>query len=690
MPNLFLPIGFRLHPPLRRDAVKKLVAGDVNLNTWLLPGEEGQFIPQSLPDNAFRPLTDWVDYVVDSNRESLTAWSEAMQFDFESFVCPDEGPDRSAKVKKARRETEKSESSPQQTTNPATKTATSKTRPKATSSKATQKTTYKKSPLLPPSELQLKLAELEKEFREMPEPIHSSARRDLWRELANTNMALGHKAEGALCFANGVWDDVTPSADWIQDWYESELTGDASPPMSGEEFQAALSAERPSPSQLNLLAIHVIAAAFAESSPPETAHAALTTVQKHLEQFENFLPLRTAWLAWLACAKIAHDDVLALARTRDRVLERLHEYGPSPEMDLPGFLRSTGPRTGDRFRAVKQAMTELRDRVQPWIKRELENQSFGGKEQTAAYADLMIAFGYARVGLRRECEDLLEATETKLLEPSIRNEVHDWFLQVFRFRINQALEAQGLSSQLPEDLTKPLTEKTIDSRSVFVIDSLRSKSRIIQPFEQVDSRTRFFARTGSKSFELAMELEQLSNIENRVELSEAIRTLLETRGSATILESVNYDLNNQALLTGLMQFAPRLGDSQATQLLEQVSGTLEQLAEPGQQAALLERALFVAAHFGHPAQVRHFVEQLHTLFETKSRPQTAEAFATLLGQSFRGLRKLGMRGEISSLLDHIDRLDQDKRFEPSAESANQGQKNKSTKRANAEKENRLV
>lgn len=687
LPNLFLPIGYRLHPPLRRDAVKQLLAGDADLNTWLLPGDDGQFIPQSLPDNAFRPVTDWVDYVVDSSRESLNAWSEAMQFDFESFVCPDEGPDRSTKIKKTRRKSEKPES-PHKETGRSTKTVTRKTEKQKSPSSQNLEAASQETSLLPPSELQLKLAALEEQFRELPEPIHSPARRDLWRELAETNMALGHKAEGALCFANGIWDEATPSPEWIRNWYEGEFSGEPPQPMTGEEFQAAISAERPTPSQLNLLAIHVITAAFAEATLPNEAQTDLSQIQKQLKRFENFLSLRTAWLAWLACAKMAHDDVLALARARDRVLERLHEYGPSPEMDLPGFLRSTGPRTGERFRAVKQAMGELRDRVQPWIERELENQPSSNKQQTAAYADLMIAYGCARVGLRSECEDLLEETEAALLNRTNRNEVHEWFLQAFRHRTTEALEGQTGSGLLPDELMKPLVEKSLDPGSVFVINSLRSKSQIIQPYEQIDSRTRYLIQIGSNASGLNVELEQLSQIENRVELSESVRKLLEAHGGQSLLESKNYELDNQALLTGLMQFAPRLGDAQATLLLEHVPNTLNQLVEPGQRAALLERALFVAAHFGHPAQVRHFIEQLHSLFETESSPQTAEAFATLLGQSFHGLRKLGMRGEISSLLDHMDRLDQEERFKPSPSSPTK--KNKSIKRANADRENQLA
>ena len=106
LPNLFLPCGKGLHPPLRRDQVRKLLASDPAQVTWLLPAGETGFSPQSLPENAFRPLDDWVDYVLDQERVALEAWMQAAQFDFEPFICDEEpqskprkaaGPDRAAR-----------------------------------------------------------------------------------------------------------------------------------------------------------------------------------------------------------------------------------------------------------------------------------------------------------------------------------------------------------------------------------------------------------------------------------------------------------------------------------------------------------------------------------------------------------------------------------------------------------------
>src|SRR5262249_11229902 len=52
VPNLFLPRGARLQPPLRRDAVRKLLADDPEQVTWLYPLADGGFRPETLPDAA--------------------------------------------------------------------------------------------------------------------------------------------------------------------------------------------------------------------------------------------------------------------------------------------------------------------------------------------------------------------------------------------------------------------------------------------------------------------------------------------------------------------------------------------------------------------------------------------------------------------------------------------------------------
>ena len=697
IPNLFLPVGYRLHPPLRRDAVKQLLAADPNLDTWLLPQADGQFVPQSLPDNAFRPLSDWVDYVLDSERDALATWMGAVQFDFESFVCPDEGPDRTTKSQIKRRETaakagkEVPPKSPQAAT--PTKHASAK-KPSASPQPAKRRTPRTaEAAAVQPDELRWKLQALESQFREMSEPADAPARLALWRELAETHMALGGQqtAEGAVCYVHGLWEQHDIPQDWVWDWFAAEADGRDIKPMTGEQFLTALKADKPTPAQLNQITVHLMGAAFGSDVPPVQAQKHLGRVQQRLETYETFLPLRTAWLAWLACVKLAHNDVLLLARVRDRMLERLYHYGLSPELDLPGFLRSSGRRTGERYRKIQGDLLALRQRVQAWIKRELQSTSSTGKGQTAAYADLILAYGYSRIGLAEECQHLLEDAREQLSRPNVKHAVHDWLWEAFRYRITQSLQGKSRAGSLPDELTKVLIEKRMEPGLVFIIDSLRGKSRILQPYEKIGGHTRFLAARGDNSTNLASEVEHLSDIDHRVELATKIHELLDQYGGQQPLADsqprapLSRDptsaapSNYQVLLTVLLQFAPRLGESHANELLSEVSGTLELLPDPRRQALLLDKSLFVAAHFGHSAQVRQLVEQLDALFESAGSPETARVFGELLGQSFRGLRKLGMRGEISKLLEHIDQLLAAGRFEPSNQEPNTGKKPKSIK-----------
>src|SRR5262249_21084237 len=88
LPNLFLPVGRRLHPTLRRDAVRKLLADDPDQVVWLYP-DAGSFTPANVPDSSFRSLEDCVDYVINTEQQPLAAWIEATRFDFDHFVCKD-------------------------------------------------------------------------------------------------------------------------------------------------------------------------------------------------------------------------------------------------------------------------------------------------------------------------------------------------------------------------------------------------------------------------------------------------------------------------------------------------------------------------------------------------------------------------------------------------------------------------
>src|SRR5262249_30446247 len=92
IPNLYVPVGQRLHPPLRRDAIVKLLAPDSRRLTWLWPEPAHTFTAESLPDEALRPVAEWVDSVLDHDHAALEAGVKPTQFDLESSVGRDDDP----------------------------------------------------------------------------------------------------------------------------------------------------------------------------------------------------------------------------------------------------------------------------------------------------------------------------------------------------------------------------------------------------------------------------------------------------------------------------------------------------------------------------------------------------------------------------------------------------------------------
>src|SRR5208283_447703 len=107
------------------------------------------------------------------------------------------------------------------------------------------------------------------------------------------------------------------------------------------------------------------------------------------------------------------------------------------------------------------------------------------------------------------------------------------------------------------------------------------------------------------------------------------------------------------VLTAALELAPRVGEAFALDMLSRVAPVLEGLPDTPEEPHLLEKALFVAAHFGQTEQVQTFVARFRQLLDRRRGEASARAFESLAEMSFRGLRKLGMRDEIDRLLQQM-------------------------------------
>lgn len=660
LPNLFIPCGTRLHPPLRRDAITALLAGDQNQITWLQPLEEGSFVPWSIPDAAFRPLEDWVDYILDHEHQPLEAWIEAARFEFEPFVCDEAVPPKPAP--QARRTPATDSPEKEKKVEPAEpapglmKRMLKKLVPESPKAPAEQETPQPAVVTSAEAQRQ-RLRNLEARFLELPAPLDSAERRELWREMGRLNSALHYGSDAATCWRNAVWDEPSPPAGWLRAWFQAE-SGEERQPLSVEELDAILTDPAPGSSLLNSLAAHLywmahstqVPAASPDgleqrlppgstagsdsgraTRPVEELAARLGHIQQLLEKQESALPVRTAWLAWLAVGRLSRGDCLAVARARDRLLERLLQHGLSADLDLPAFLRAAGLRGGDRCRMVRGRLFRLREHVQRWS---AEQRGLSAK-WTREYIDFLFAFGLARLA---EVEQARELMDRASLELPGSDAVHHWLTRAYRHRIEKVLD--GKPGPPPDDLASDLERMPRETR--YKVDRLREHSRILEPHEKVKP----YARWQRFGDQLSQDLVELFDLHDRAKLAHRIRALLEPQAALP-------PPRRARVYAVALELAPRLGEAFAQELLPDVVPLLDQLTDVVQQALLLERGLFLAAHYDQPLAVQSFVGRFQQLLETDHDLETLKALEPVLHQSFKGLRKLGMRDEIAWLLEKM-------------------------------------
>ncbi len=639
LPNLYLPCQTLLHPPLRRDAVRRLLTEDTEQITWLYPHENGQFTPESISDRAFRPLSDWVHYVLTREGEPLQSWIESTQFDFERFICkedvksPPKEKEPGAKKDKSRSREEvgSEEAEDTQVEKPISE--------EVQEDELVQEEWVLSKTKAELSELQKRQAALEKKFRELEGSLDTPERQALWPELAAVYAAQDNLADASVCWVNALWEESVESFRWIRNWQRVSWQEKQKQPV-GKVLDKVLQNKEPLPSDLRLVATVVLKAAH-EKHPDQAVLQRLNPIQSFIHEHESLLPIRAVWLVALSLCKLSQGDVLALARVRDWLLERLFKTGLMPELDLPGFLRFTGSGFHDRFRVFRDWLETLPKKVERWLK-EVNLTPFGeSREETQAYAWLILAFGFARLGESESARRL--HTDARALLSAKSQDVHSFLLEAFGFRIEEALHGSPPSGSLPSHQMEYLN--FMEKKTRYFVDRLRQQSRILEPHEKIDAYRLWYGYQDK----LSNDLVKLPDIHDKKELEKTIEDLFRQHASKT----EQGQRNRAQILVAALGVAPRIGQSFALSLLGQVKEVSQQLPDILAQVGLLEKALFVAAHFNQPQHMEECVSQFQEFLKSPKNSKDWKALEQLASQSFRGLRKLGMRDTIHELLQQM-------------------------------------
>ncbi|MFO0845591.1 MAG: hypothetical protein U0797_24935 [Gemmataceae bacterium] len=665
LPNLFLPVGKTLHPPLRRDQVRKLLAEDAASVTWLHPGEGGSFAPMSLPEDSFRPLWDWIDYVLDHDKESLQAWVQAAQFDFEPFVCDEEtgGKPRKPPGGEAKPKGVKDRAGGREPTSPEMNYAPlAEERAESEEGKAPLDdfgTIVKVEPTL----AQKQVRALEEGFLALEGGLDLPERQEMWPRMAALYAQLQTADDAGVCWMNAMWErDEQAVRAWAWAWFVSEAhavptrqdsprsqprswVGKAvAPPAKAREVPAEdldrlLAIEEPATADLRALAAYLVHAAV-QASPSPTLVERLGPLSRFLEAHEKLLPVRAVWLAWSHLTLLSRGDVLALARARDRLLERLYHNGLRPEQDLPSFLRFAGQPTSQRFRAVRQWMVELSSLAQEWLKADAGLPS--ATAQTPAYVDLMFSFGLARLGENDAARDLLARARQALHG---KDDAHTFLLSAYEYRIRQALDGKPHTGPLPDERLQEL--EIIERLQRYVVDRLRRHSEILEP----DQRINPYRHWGARISDFERALAELTDLTDRNELARRVDKLL----AEVPKGSKGAEPRARVVRAGL-EVAPRVGEDFARRMLDQAVPAYDGLPETKdlavltEQAAFLEKALFVAGHFGRVEAVHPLVSRFQKMLQGQRGAQALQFLDKVAKECFKGLRKLGMRDEIDQIL----------------------------------------
>lgn len=636
LPNLFLPVGQRLQPPLRRDAVRQLLAPEAELVTWLYPHPDNSFTPESLPDSAFRPLADWVEYVLHHERVPLQAWIDSTLFDFERFVCRDGSKPKAPESPEEKVPTSESASKRGGRGKDTRSSVFSKSREKPPDPEAEPE--MLQSRVLPPGELEKRQLELERRFLDLEGPLDLPERQALWPELAEVYSAQAKYADAAVCWLNALWEDHPEAAAWAKTWQRSLLPCE-SKTLAGY-LDEILGRDNLSSGDARLLASCVISAYFSGRPHPDLL-ARLNAVQQKLQGCERLLPVRAVWLVGLALCKLMQGDVLALARTRDRLLERLFTGGLSVEQDLPSFLRFAGASASERLCTIRDWLLSLPERIAAWLKRVHRPSLEPAQEYTRAYANLILAFGLARLGETEQARHLLRTARATLSDIS---DVHTLLRDAFTHRIEQALAGKPWSGLLPEELLEYLGG--LDRINKYKVDRLREQSRILEPHEKINPYRDW---QGRYTDDLGKELAGLPDLLTATDLEARIHKLFHDFGS----KGEQGEYHHARILTVAVELAPRLGQAFATPLLPLVLPAVEHLPTLQEKALLLEKALFTAAHFDQRLHVQALTSRFLKLLNHEGAAVTLQTLDELAEQCFRGLRKLGLRDEIHQLLHQL-------------------------------------
>ena len=258
-----------------------------------------------------------------------------------------------------------------------------------------------------------------------------------WAELAELYAENGNLTDAPLCWLHSLWWTPLTSEHAWQQWAKCEARG------------------AKSPLRITLLElIHLALAPVPKRAIPPVYD--FKSISIELTAAEETLPCRLVWLARCSLATLSGGDVLMLAHGRDRLFARLRTETALAALDTPSFLRFRGLMGSDRYSLARDWLLRCREPIQRWLKKQSATNRLAWAgigadlSSTAAYADWMFAWGFAKLGDQIRANELIHSATRALQAPlgsTVVPEVHRRLQELFLGETRAALGATRDSTE---------------------------------------------------------------------------------------------------------------------------------------------------------------------------------------------------------------------------------------------------
>lgn len=502
LPNLYLPAGTCLTPEVRVRTLAKLLDVRPELIAWVEPGPAGRFAPHRAAAAAFRPIAEWVGYHTPPVEPLALRWEPSDLLAVPKFVAEPDRPRPAAPPRPA-------PPTPAARRGPATggwlgkikgrllgRSGPVRTPPRRVAPAAGEPASRVGEKLASPdvllmgNEWSARRGALEQQvLTELPR-LPPGERAGVWTKLADVYAAVGNLPDAAVCWLNAVWDADPAPPPWLGNWLRAEARA-ARVGHDGSDLDAVL--DSPAPAQAARVAAAYLAWAAAQPAPPDLVPR-LPRVLALLDAHEPDVPARAVWLARSAAARLTDGDPLGMARCRDRLFRRLMEKGPGLDLDAPSFLRFRGATAGDRWLSARDWLGRIREPLHRWLGklaapgRRLQWAGIDPEANcTAAYADLILAWGLGKLGDRARARDIEAQADTVLTRAGgvgVDPAVHRVLRAAFDERIRAAQDGRPDKPGLPLEAAAELPR--LDDLGRYAVDKLRAHCGVLEPVDLVN------------------------------------------------------------------------------------------------------------------------------------------------------------------------------------------------------------